>query len=277
MATFRQGFEFDAMARRPLYAPCPRWLIDAGGAGPDDTVVDLGCGSGVLTRALLDRFPGAGGPRVIAVDPSEWELRLLRQRIDDPRVTAVVGRAEDASELARGADVVLLCNVLHQIPRARRAAVLRGVFEALRPGGTIAFNTLFYDGSVREDPGGLYTRWMLAARRHLAARGTRVRFPDEPPVALQQWTAARHGEVLREIGYAGVVIEELETRWALEDWIALSGYSVFIEGALWPGVDLAQGREALIAGVREAYRDTGLQTVLRGWLHVAARRPRGRC
>ena len=115
MTTFTKGFEFDAMSRRPIYRAGPQWLIEHCEIGPRSTVVDLGCGSGIATQLLLAEFQHAQDFRVVAIDPSEWELGIARSRISDERVTFIQGRAQEAVDLvSAGADAVLLCSVLHQ-------------------------------------------------------------------------------------------------------------------------------------------------------------------
>jgi ubiquinone/menaquinone biosynthesis C-methylase UbiE len=52
--------------------------------GPDETVIDLGCGTGNLTQALLMRLSDRG--RVIAVDFSPGMLDEARCKVRDPRV-----------------------------------------------------------------------------------------------------------------------------------------------------------------------------------------------
>jgi hypothetical protein len=227
---------------------------------------------------LLDHVGPAPGLRVIAIDPSPHELAIFRRRIEDPRVTVLQGRAQEAAADvagAGGADAVLLCNVLHQIPLVERGPVLRGVFEMLRPGAFAGANTLFYDGAVAPGSETFYTVWMLEARAWLLARGIRLRLPDETPVALQLLTPRQHRELFSAAGFVDIEIEQLWLPWSVEDWEALCGYAVFIHGALGPEIDRTAGRDALIHGVRRAYDELDLPAVTRGWLHCAARRPAG--
>ena len=79
--------------------------------------------------------------------------------------------------------------------------------------------------------------------------------------------------MLADIGYTDIEVEEVSTRWTPEDWEALSKYSVFIQGALAPNIDLAIGSEALIESAKTAYREMSVDTIERGWLHCGARRP----
>ncbi len=60
--------------------------------GPDETVIDLGCGTGNLTQALLMRLSDRG--RVIAVDFSPRMLDEARCKVRDPRAEWINAAAE---------------------------------------------------------------------------------------------------------------------------------------------------------------------------------------
>jgi ubiquinone/menaquinone biosynthesis C-methylase UbiE len=272
-ARFCRGFEFDFMAQRPNYARGPRWLLEHCEIGPSSTVADIGCGSGIFTQFVLDRFPEAPDLRIVAVEPSEFELSIMKSRITDRRVTYVQGRAQDASRVIPKADAAVLCSVLHQIPLPERRPVLEGVFNLLRSRGAVGVNTLFYDGGIYAGTEKFYTVWMLHARDFLKKRGIRLEPPVDTPIALQRLSPEAHAELLRSIGFVDIEVEEVEYEWSPEDWAALSKYSVFIQGALRPDIDLSVGSQALIEGARAAYRVLGIETIKRGWLHLAGRRP----
>jgi ubiquinone/menaquinone biosynthesis C-methylase UbiE len=274
MTTFTRGFEFDAMSRRPMYRAGPQWLIGHCQIGPSSTVVDLGCGSGIATQLLFEEFERAQDFRVVAIDPSEWELRIARSRISDNRVTFIQGRAQEAVGIVKAsADVVLLCNVLHQVPLAERRSVLEGAFTLLHAGGFVGASTLFYNGRVGPDTRAFYLRWMAETRAALARTSVSWRPPETKPVALERLSPQQHYDLFQSSGYEGIEIEEVQFNWRLDDWEALSKYSVFIQGALSPDVDLEIGSHALIEGARAAYQGLGIETVTTGWLHCAARRP----
>lgn len=57
--------------------------LDELGVGPDESVIDVGCGTGNLTRALLSRLSPAG--RVVAVDISPRMVEEAGRKIRDPR------------------------------------------------------------------------------------------------------------------------------------------------------------------------------------------------
>ena len=109
-------------ARRPAAAP-----------GPDDgaplRVLDLGCGSGASTRALLDAWSARGGSAdelsVTGVDASEGMVEQARAKAWPPSVTLVVSDAVAYLEsLPSGSvDGVLAAYLLRNVPdRARLVA-----------------------------------------------------------------------------------------------------------------------------------------------------------
>lgn len=59
--------------------------FDALGIQRDECVLDIGCGTGNLTKALLNRLDGAG--RVIAADISSVMLEHAQNKINDPRAS----------------------------------------------------------------------------------------------------------------------------------------------------------------------------------------------
>lgn len=258
-----------------MYQVGPDWLIEHCKIGVGSTVVDLGCGSGLVTRLLLERFDRAPDFRVIGIDPSPWELDIARSRISDERVTFMQGRAQEAWSLVRAdVDAVLLCNVLHQVPLTERRSVLEGAFSLVRPGGRVGANTIFYDGDIGAETRPFYLRWMAETREYLARACVSWGVPATTPIALQRLSPQQHHDLFHSLGYEDIQIEELQVDWRVEDWEALSKYSVFIQGALSPDMDLEVGSRALIEGAKAAYRALGIETVRRGWLQCVARRPR---
>ena len=274
MSTFQKGYEFDFMAQRPMYAACPRWLIEHCRISEHSTVIDLGCGSGIVTQLLLETFKGATDFRIIGIDPSNYELDIARSRISDKRAAFIQGRAQDVLNTVKaGVDAVVLCSVLHQVPLEERRSVLEAAFALVRPGGRVGANTLFYDGGIEAHTRPFYVRWMAEARGHLSRAGIPWSAPAKAPVALQRLTPRQHYELFQSIGYEDIQIEEVAFDWDVEDWEALSKYSVFIQGALSPDIDLEVGSRALIEGARAAYRALGIGTLRRAVLHCVARRP----
>ena len=116
----------DAYERaRPEYpADAVRWLA---GDTPAD-VVDLGAGTGKLTRGLV-----ALGHRVIAVEPLPEMLEQLRAAV--PGATTVSGSAEAIPLPDASADVVVCAQAFHWFDHL---TALPEIARVLRPQGRIA-------------------------------------------------------------------------------------------------------------------------------------------
>jgi SAM-dependent methyltransferase len=100
------------------------------------TIVDLGCGTGLLTRSLA-----TPGRRVLGVDPSST---MLDYAAAQPRADRIFWLHGDAAAIpATGeADLVISSgNAMMHVPPAELVTTLSSVAASLRPGGWLAFDT----------------------------------------------------------------------------------------------------------------------------------------
>lgn len=143
-------------------------------------IVDLGCGTGAGTFALLDRFPDA---HVTAVDTSAEHLRLLREKARARGVQGCVRTVQadlddnDWPDLGRP-DLVWASASMHHL--ANPDSALRNVRELLAPGGLFAVVELagvprFLPAHAPENRPGLEERAHAAANsfhaEHVPHRG----------------------------------------------------------------------------------------------------------
>ncbi|MFF6995403.1 methyltransferase [Streptomyces sp. NPDC008313] len=169
--------DLDADVLAEHIADITRWLPV--GTSPHE-IVDLGCGTGTGTFALLDRFPTA---RITAADASPGHLQRLRDKsralgVDD-RVRTVPADLDEADWPDLGSpDLVWASASMHHMARPEQA--LRHVYDLLAPGGLFAVVELagfprFLPEDAPRDRPGLEERCHAASRRfhaeHVPHRG----------------------------------------------------------------------------------------------------------
>jgi len=127
------GPTYDRYARLLSFGQDPRWrrfLVSRLPVGPEDTVVDVACGTGAVALELVRRT----GCSVVGVDQSPEMLAEARRRLADHRIEFVQAAAqalpfEDAS--FDGLTAAYLLRYLDDLP-----AGLAELARVLRPGAT---------------------------------------------------------------------------------------------------------------------------------------------
>jgi len=102
----------------------------------DGLVVDLGCGSGLWARELID-----AGYRVLGIDISEAMIEISRERV--PEAEFRVGSLFEA-DIPPCAAVTAVSEVLNYLfdPEKELSDLFRRVYDALAPGGVFVFDVL---------------------------------------------------------------------------------------------------------------------------------------
>jgi ubiquinone/menaquinone biosynthesis C-methylase UbiE len=170
-----------------------------------DCVVDLACGTGMLTELFLtelrpemkaDREQGPARPETVnthgltffGIDISRESLKLARLRFTSlgallwpaaekpaeqeasaPAVMVFTEALADCLPLANAvANVVLLGNAIHCF--TEKGKLIQEVYRVLRPAGVFAFNSSFYAGSIVAGTENFYEEWMKEALRYVKRR-----------------------------------------------------------------------------------------------------------
>ena len=158
----RHAAGYDASAERTM--ALRRRTIDRLALQPGQTVLDVGCGTGLSFPLLLERIGATG--TVIGVEASPDMLGLARARCAAagwPNVTLIEADIAGAV-LPRAADAVLF-NYTHDVVRS--TAALRNIFRQTRPGARVAA------AGIKHPP-----RWLdpLRLYRRFKSRGCYTRF-----------------------------------------------------------------------------------------------------
>ncbi|WP_306663846.1 class I SAM-dependent methyltransferase [Streptomyces venezuelae] len=105
-----------------------RWM----GAAPRESWRDVGCGTGAVTRAVLDLADPA---TVVGLDPSAGFVAYARRTIADHRARFVLADAESLPFADSSASVAVSGLVLNFVPDPDRAAA--EMARVVRPGGLV--------------------------------------------------------------------------------------------------------------------------------------------
>jgi SAM-dependent methyltransferase len=127
---------------RPVAEAFVAWLTPP----PGLTWLDVGCGTGALTRAILD---AADSEEILGVDPSADFIGAATAQIVDPRVrcTFAMGDARALPVASDAYDAVVAGLALNFVPDPEAAA--REMVRAARPGGTVAAYVWDYGGEMQ--------------------------------------------------------------------------------------------------------------------------------
>ena len=203
-------------------------------------LLDVGCGTGSLTRTLLGMTRRA---EIVGIDPVATFVEYVRGQVKDARASFEVGDAQALPYPDASFDGALSCLVFQFIPDALKAA--REVRRVTRPGGTVAactwdargleMTSLFWDVAVELDP---------------AAEAKRRRPFGQPGLLTELWQSA---------GFRDVEERPLEitTDFAsFDDYWRPQETGVGPTGAYVATLDPEQ-RDALRAGIEARLRPMG--------------------
>ncbi|MBV8694994.1 MAG: methyltransferase domain-containing protein [Chloroflexi bacterium] len=239
------------------------------------TIVDMACGTGAVTRLIIEELARKGWlaqTHVVGVDPSAEALRRAKKGIQamglDVRVDFVQGEASDLSCVVENVDMAFFCNAIHLV--ADKLAAFREMAAILTSGSIFACNSAFYQGTYVEGTDRFYRLWVRRAVGWLRKEHPEVQLSRTAKATARQWlTPEQYDHTLQQAGFDRVHMVQTDVPLSLDAWNDLGHYWLFIEGAL-PGVPLALGASALETAVYQAGQELSLNAVPRTWLQLIA-------
>ena len=258
---------FERFARQSFYTAVNQRLLDLISLSKGATVVDLGCGTGTITKLLLTM-----GKRltVIAVDPSPRMLEEAKRNLGEAArgVIFIRARAEELSKhLPEKADALVFCNAIHMVHD--KAVVIKEISKVLQAHGQFAFNTAFFDGAMPPPSLAFYRKLMLKTVRTLKSRYDVKHHKAERTEARRLLTPQEYGDLISAHGFRVRSQEVVEVEMPPEAVQAILEFDDFLVGAL-PGVPLSVASAALKAAAAEALTELGMQGLPRNWLQIVA-------
>ena len=265
------GFTFEKFANNKFYQEQNASLVDLTGVFPNQRIVDLACGTGAVTRMIIERLRCAKNSVVIGIDHSAEMLKLAMEELKDVQTAAVQfaqGSIEQVSSVVKeSVDTVFLCNAIHYV--ADKERLLENISDSLKPGGKLAFNTSFFAGAHPPETVAFARRWMLTSARHLRREYGMFIIKSDKVESRKQLSCEEYTDLVQECGF-NIEKSEIDTVGVpLEGWLDISSFSDFISGAM-PGVPLDKASEALKAGVASTFNELQVDFIPRNWLRIVA-------
>jgi demethylmenaquinone methyltransferase/2-methoxy-6-polyprenyl-1,4-benzoquinol methylase len=212
---------YDRYARLLSFGQDERWrrfLVSRIEAGPDDTVLDVACGTGAVALELVRAY----GCRVVGIDQSPEMLTAGRSRIASAGRASLIelrdGRAEELPFPAASFDALTFTYLLRYVDDP--GTTLRELARVVRPGGIVAGlefsvprNALarlsweVYVRALLPGIGRLVSPGWAGVGRFLgpSIRGFWARYP--PPRLLKLWREAGLEDVhARALSFGGGVV-----------------------------------------------------------------------
>jgi len=272
-------FNFEAFAAHAFYTDINRSLVRKALAPIVNhhtdsalTIIDMACGTGAITRLIAEEIAHQRSQltHIIGVDPSAEAIRLAQQSIEEmgAKVEFIQGETKDLATFIQDADAAFFCNAIHLIVDKLNA--FRQMAAILAPGGILACNSAFYDGTNLEETFRFSRLWVRRAVGWLRKEHPEVRLSREAKATARQWlNPDKYVSLIKQSGFSSVDVIEERVAMSMDSLRDLGHYWLFIEGAL-PGVPLAIGAEALGSTVYDVGHELNMAYLPRMWLQIVA-------
>jgi ubiquinone/menaquinone biosynthesis C-methylase UbiE len=246
-------------------------LLDLAEVGKQRKIVDLGCGTGGITKLILERLQSAKDTVIYAVDHSTTALKAATEEIGERKDVAIKYVHSEVQNLTGAVkdkvDAVVYCNSIHYVPE--KTVLVDQIKEKLLPNGIFAFNTSFYEGSHPDDSLEFFRKWMMRSLRILKREYGLSADKSAKVESRVQLKAQDYIDLVENAGFKVLINDFNRVEVPHAGWHHISGFSDWIEGVM-PGVPLDIGRKALQKGLAQIWKEMELKTVPRVWLSISA-------
>ena len=102
-----------------------------------DHVLDLGCGTGVLTRLIADQLDATAGGESVGIDAAGKMISVARKKRGAPNCRFEVMAAEDLGFEDAAFDAVVSSLFFHHVQLDLKQRALAEAYRVLKPGGRL--------------------------------------------------------------------------------------------------------------------------------------------
>lgn len=285
---------YEPYSQEPEYIEANRALLATLPLDSVQRVLDLACGTGLLSELLLAIKPGL---TIHGVDLSSESLDIGRKRLREKGLL-VESRAEldraareghstvlleegNAMELAfepQSFDLVMVGNAIHLMPD--KPLFLQGVRRVLAPGGLFTFNSVFFVGTFGEGTEPVYTAWMMEALQILEEKNQMLQRAGGAPIQrvrgkggrafAKGWmTSEEWEEMLHRNGFSVMHNHKRPVSISQHGLELVGAYGGLAE-VLMSGYPAQVASECLQQAVGRAFQKFGIKEITRYWLEIMA-------
>ncbi|MEL7449827.1 MAG: class I SAM-dependent methyltransferase [Pseudomonadota bacterium] len=285
---------YEPYSQEPEYIEANRALLAELSLGSVHRVLDLACGTGLLTDLLFTMKPDIA---VNGIDLSAESLDIGRRLFTEKGLLVnSQGELDEAAAAGRGAylmvegsaddlnfadetfDLAMMGNAIHLMPD--KAQFLSAVSRVLKKGAPFTFNSVFFTGTFAEGSEALYTEWMKEAVIILNKRNAALRAEGKPGIPRKRGTAGKAfdkdwktpdqwSQMLADAG--------LKTTRTYKRPIPITQRGLELVGAygglaevLMSGYPVDIASECLQEAAGIAFKKLGITEVTRYWLEITA-------
>jgi ubiquinone/menaquinone biosynthesis C-methylase UbiE len=213
------AMQYDEFASSyPLYRESSRLLVDSASIRPGMVIVDLGCGTGITTSAILKRLKNRG--LVIGVDISSKMIEIAKSRITSKCARFLHAPAEEFDRIISQRVDRIICNFsFWQFQDKQR--VIAAASKLLKPDGLLLFNSsIDMDGPSIKSYSDPLVDLILDEKKAIPT----VKKPDKKTVASRPAAPKPRSKQrvldLRRYGLKAMPLKEYELEFSAEERIA---------------------------------------------------------
>jgi ubiquinone/menaquinone biosynthesis C-methylase UbiE len=104
---------------------------------PEHKILDLGCGTGVLTRAIGDKLDGSKGGASVGIDAAAKMIAVARKKRQTDTCRFEIAAAEELPYEDESFDAVVSSMFYHHVPLDLKKRSLNEARRVLKAGGTL--------------------------------------------------------------------------------------------------------------------------------------------
>ena len=288
---------YEPYAQEPEYIEANRALLDTLPIEGVKRVLDLACGTGLLSDQLFMIKPDI---TVNGVDLSKESLDIGRKDFTEKgllvetqeeldkaaaenrsAIMMVEGSATELTHPDNTFQLAMMGNAIHLMPD--KDQFLQGVNRVLAPGGRFTFNSVFFAGTYEEGSEPFWTDWMREAVNVLMEKNAARVEAGEKPIPRKRGKSGHafdKGWLTPEGWKDALERNGFEVERVYKRSVPISQRGLELVGAygglaevLMSGYPVQIASECLQEAAGRAFRNFGIKEVERFWLEVTAVKP----